>query len=237
MLGQWFVILLLVGFIGYGIKAGMQDENLLEKANKIAGTNAGWIPGSIIVVEKITDQEGMTQEESTAILTSSRDKENKIKWNLGKTEVNGKDNIKEFLSKPDTLLDDIPDIEELSPFTANKLEIKYTTTSTVKKINGRACRLFTYNLEENNQTWKGELWINTITGVPVVLNLKAEKPFMEEDVTVEQYEMTIEYSENPVKWYPLKVEEKAELVIKSFVFFNWKGSSESRIEYSDYWKR
>lgn len=224
--------------------ASIQDD-LWQKAVKIAEKNSTWIPGQIVQHQQVFNTKGKLEEDTKIDIQLEHGQEGKIAMKILKATSNGKDVTKEARkdAEEEMAIEDV--IDNDSPFSASKQdEVSVVRLDQQEIIQEKTCVAYqyTYTTEtsvvesEKEVTIKGIAWIEESTGVPyevhseiISVPLKEDKMKITELKQIDRFVYT-EHGE----WYAVENVINMKVEVKSFLM-KFKGTINTVSQYSQHW--
>lgn len=224
--------------------AAIQDD-LWQKAVKLAEENSSWIPGQIVQHQQVFNTKGKLEEDTKIDIQLEHGQEGKIAMKILKATSNGKDVTKEARkdAEEEMAIEDV--IDNDSPFSASKQdEVSVVRLDQQEIIQGKTCVAYQYTYttktsvveSEKEVTIKGIAWIDESTGVPYEMHseftsvpIKEDKMKITELKQIDRYVYT-EHGE----WYPVESVMNMKVEVKSFLM-KFKGTINTVSQYSQHW--
>lgn len=221
--------------VGQAVNAITKPDNLWQKAVEIAGNNAHWIPGVIVMTSEELDKHERVQKTEEAITrlllgengmilsetTAMKDK--KVVASQEKTahqEESGKDSdnvgVSVRLGQEDFFMPE------------RQVTVSATPTGQRKTIDGMTCVEYAFTQQKSPQEKvSGSAWLEETSGTPLEVAF-TPNPLPKH---VKQMTSVIRYHSSPDAWYPTNMQMEASggfLLIKKHV--------RVRLELNDYWQ-
>ena len=205
-------------------------DALWQKAMTIAVANDGLVPVKIIEETKAYRTEDKIDQHTISHFEVYTDKDLKLQVRLLSSIRDGKDNKKQKQKEMDQQKDNRLTAREGNIFLPeNQDTITMKRTGQKKIIEDRTCIAMEYTQTLPDSTANGVVWIDEVTGVPYRLTTNPERLPEIKKAKIENARVALDYafSEDGTedgKWVLETLTFKADVEIKIFLLFTYKGT-------------
>lgn len=240
MKNAYTIILLMAVIFSFNGLNSKSLDSLWMKAIAISKANSNWIPGKIIESEIIIDEDSNLEETNSKSYLVTKDMNSEIDIYLNSSFSNGEDNTINVRKKIQTKNQgqDFLEIDEVeSPLHKDfQKNITKVNRFSFEFIDDKLFIIFSYNHLVKNILWQGKIWIEEKSATPFKLQIETNKEISQQRTTLRNFKTKVIYNFDSKRWFPKELSYNYDLETKVFPFITFKGSSETVIKLTDYFK-
>ncbi|RLC50375.1 MAG: hypothetical protein DRZ79_04490 [Candidatus Cloacimonadota bacterium] len=214
------------------LSAGNFDDELLQKARKIAETNQNLVPGLIRTIMYQTNKQGEKKGFTEIIIKTELDKDGKIKNKFVKGSIDGKEVDENNPAVKKSLETDYSPKKESLFFGEEAKNVQFSRTEREENINGIKCMAFEYSrkMETDGKKYseKGVIWLDEKSGKPI----RREFTLDPLPKTVKSMTTSILFDDENGNWVCKRI--VSDISVQAMLLI--KMNVHSEINFSDYWK-
>ena len=240
---KWATVLITVLFqslLIFSVVNASDQDQLWEKAVKIATANNSWVPGYVIHYEEVYSRLGIRQEVTETHSVLQRHDSGDVELTFLKIIQNGRDITEDFVQElGKTLILEESEYRVEHPFHNSPIHnVKYQPTDKNKQINGKKCVLYEFIYSNEKGTWEGSAWLEEESGIPVLVHGElVTVPLDEKWYILSDLKITTEYIINDSGyWYPESAIVDSHIEVDGGFLKTYKGRIKETYKFKDYWE-
>lgn len=216
------------------------NDPLWNRALTVSKANSNWIPGAIFENDITKNSDGKREESIQREISVFESKDYDLKFILEKCIIDGEnktetergqyqsDNFSNNYIKPDEAEDPLQVI-----YQKNISKLKRTGK---ESLQNKLCIVFEYIHQTKEILWKGKIWLEEETGIPVKLIIVTDQIITHNKSKIKNLKTEINFNKDSTKWYPLKTRYTSNIEINILPFVTFEGTTETTIKFDDYFK-